>query len=89
MWSKYKVLAVSQDRHGKEFIAIAESYKYPFYGTQFHTEKNEFDNFRDVKKSGVDISRHFSKFFVAESKKNKNFATNEIKNYIITENFQE
>ena len=44
---------------------------------------------RQVKKSGVDISRHFSKFFVSESKKNKNFATYELKNYIITENLQE
>lgn len=38
---------------------------------------------------GIHISRHFSKFFVEESKKNKNLASNDIQNYIISENFKE
>ena len=54
----YKIVGTSKDRKGKEFVAIIESYHYPFYGVQWHPERNSEMN-------------AFVKFFVREVKKNK------------------
>tara|TARA_Y100000996_G_scaffold52386_1_gene35850 strand:+ start:2338 stop:3399 length:1062 start_codon:yes stop_codon:yes gene_type:complete len=54
----YKIVGTSKDRNGKEFVAIIESHHYPFYGVQWHPERN---NEMDA----------FVKFFVKEVKKNK------------------
>ena len=36
----FEVLSLSQDREGKEFVSSVEAKEYPFYGMQFHPEKN-------------------------------------------------
>ena len=32
LWKNIRVLSISQDNNGKEFIAMAEAYEFPFYG---------------------------------------------------------
>jgi imidazoleglycerol phosphate synthase glutamine amidotransferase subunit HisH len=32
-------LAISYDNKGRPFVALMESDKYPFFGSQFHPEK--------------------------------------------------
>jgi gamma-glutamyl hydrolase len=44
--SSVRVLATSRNDKGKEFVAIAESTKYPFWFTQFHPEKHQFEKRR-------------------------------------------
>ena len=54
----YKNVGTSVDRKGVEFVAIIEANDYPFYGVQWHPERN----------SEMDA---FVKFFVKEMKKNR------------------
>jgi gamma-glutamyl hydrolase len=36
----FRVIATNKDENGIKFISIVESKLYPFYGVQFHPEKN-------------------------------------------------
>jgi gamma-glutamyl hydrolase len=54
----YKNVGNSTDRNGKKFVAIIEAHDYPFYGVQWHPERN----------SEMDA---FVKFFIKEMKKNR------------------
>jgi gamma-glutamyl hydrolase len=54
----YKNVGNSTDRKGKKFVAIIEAHDYPFYGVQWHPERN----------SEMDA---FVKFFIKEMKKNR------------------
>jgi hypothetical protein len=38
------ILATSTATDGREFVAIAEFKKYPFFLTQYHIEKEQFEN---------------------------------------------
>ena len=56
--SFYNIIGTSRDRKNREFVAIIEAKHYPFYGVQWHPERNsEMDS--------------LIKFFVREVKKNK------------------
>ena len=35
-------LAISYDKTGRAFVALMESDKYPFFGSQFHPEKQQY-----------------------------------------------
>lgn len=48
LYNEWRVVAIAKDMKGIEFLAIAEHKKYPFYGVQFHPEKNAFDWSRDI-----------------------------------------
>ena len=37
------IIATSVADNGYEYVAIVQDKKYPFYGTQFHPEKNGFE----------------------------------------------
>ena len=39
---KYRVIALSHDRDGREMVASIEHKFYPIYANQWHPEKNEF-----------------------------------------------
>jgi gamma-glutamyl hydrolase len=54
----YKNVGNSVDRDGKAFVAIIEAHDYPFYGVQWHPERN----------SEMDA---FVKFFIKEMRKNR------------------
>ncbi|KAF0720095.1 Aste57867_563 [Aphanomyces stellatus] len=76
----FNVLATSDDREGATYVAAIEGTAYPFYGVQFHPEKNEFE--RGVRPNGqpyeaidhsdeaISIARDLAAFFVAEASKN-------------------
>lgn len=57
-----------------DFVSSMEAYNYPFYGTQFHPEKQflSFDpNFRfNHDEVSEEINRHYYDFFVGKARKN-------------------
>lgn len=57
-----------------EFISSFESKKYPFYGVQFHPEKNvyEFKSNLNIphSPSAIRVAQYFANFFVEETRKN-------------------
>ena len=65
----YKPLATSIDDGGLEFIATIEAINYPFWGLQFHPEKNVYEwgaNITSVPHwpSAVRAGLYFADFFV-------------------------
>ncbi len=32
LWNNFRLIAISHDLNGKDFVAIIESYNYPVYG---------------------------------------------------------
>ncbi|XP_055374514.1 gamma-glutamyl hydrolase A-like [Condylostylus longicornis] len=85
----WKVLSKNIDQNGLEFISIIEHKKYPFYGVQFHPEKNiyEFVRNRNINHDPDVIlaSQYFANFFINESRKNFNSFSSELEeqNYLI------
>lgn len=71
----YNILATNVDSKWNGFISAIEAKQYPFYGLQFHPEKNPFE-WNPSKKgivhseSAVKVAQYFANFFVAESRKN-------------------
>lgn len=57
-----------------EFISSFESKEYPFFGIQFHPEKNIFEYKSSLNIphsiSAIKISQYFANFFVEETRKN-------------------
>lgn len=57
--SKAKMLATSVADNGMEYVAIFENKIYPFFATQFHPEKNQFEkkerNFSNLNRSKATI----------------------------------
>ncbi|XP_055844402.1 gamma-glutamyl hydrolase A [Episyrphus balteatus] len=72
----YNILSINHDWDGFEFISSIEHKRYPFYGVQFHPEKNlyEFIRNRGIPHmlEGILTSQYFAYFFVAETRKNMN-----------------
>lgn len=72
--NNWQILSTNKDIHGIEFISVIESKNYPFYGVQFHPEKNlfEFKQGHHIphNKEAVLVSQYFANFFVEECRKN-------------------
>jgi len=70
----YLPLSTNVDKNGKTFISTMEGKKYPFYGTQWHPEKAEFEWKKDKKfnhsKDSIEFNSWTSRFFVSECRKN-------------------
>ncbi|XP_002166220.1 gamma-glutamyl hydrolase A [Hydra vulgaris] len=78
----FQILSTNLDRDGREFVSTVEGIKYPFYGTQWHPEKNIFEwtPFQAINHgpTAVKVTQHFANFFVNEARRNKNkFASEE------------
>jgi gamma-glutamyl hydrolase len=41
--SAFRILGISKDRNGKEFVALWEGLELPMYASQFHPERNLFE----------------------------------------------
>lgn len=71
----WRILATNEDKRGLEFISVFESKDYPFYGIQFHPEKNlfEFITGKNIPHSlnSALISQYFANFFVEQTRKNE------------------
>ena len=74
--NKFRVLSLNHDKNGVEFISSLESVDYPFYGVQFHPEKNAYEWKKEKliphSKEAVVTTQYFADFFVNEARKNRN-----------------
>jgi gamma-glutamyl hydrolase len=91
----WKITALSRDSIGKKFVAAAESTCRPYYGVQFHPEKNLFEWYSkaDIPHSfsATEVTRHFIAFLGKEIRKSRTTTVreswvyeNDIHNYKIT-----
>lgn len=69
-------MSVNNDWNGLEFISTIEHRNYPFYGVQFHPEKNLFEWVRNKNIShtagAITASQYFAQFFINEARKSYN-----------------
>lgn len=72
--STFNIVATSTNDENRDFIAIMEAKKYPFYGVQFHPEKPIFawSSKTNIKHDSTSViaSRYFADFFIGEVRKN-------------------
>ncbi|CAH1794487.1 unnamed protein product [Owenia fusiformis] len=71
----YRVMSTDVDENGLEYISTMEAYQYPFYGVQWHPEKNIFvwtpTYNLDHSIDGVKIAQYMANFFVNEARKSQ------------------
>lgn len=74
--NEWRVMSVNSDWNGLEFISTIEHRHYPFYGVQFHPEKNLYEWVRNKNIShsthAIAAAQFFAGFFVSEARKNDN-----------------
>lgn len=88
----WKVLSVNHDWNGLEFVSTIEHVKYPFYGVQFHPEKNlyEFVKNKNISHTAdaVSYAQYFADFFLSEARKStNNFPNSTIENDLLFYNY--
>lgn len=71
--SFFRILSTNRDKQGKmEFISTVEAYNYPFYGSQWHPEKNIFEWTRNESinhsKEAVLIAQYVANSFVDQAR---------------------
>ncbi|XP_051167678.1 gamma-glutamyl hydrolase A-like isoform X2 [Leptopilina boulardi] len=70
----FNVMSLNYDQNGLEFISTIEDKKYPFYGLQFHPEKNDYEWIRGKNiphgNNPTIVNQYFANFFVNEARKN-------------------
>ncbi|XP_050393733.1 gamma-glutamyl hydrolase A [Patella vulgata] len=91
--SFYRVLSTNVDRKGVEFISTFEAFKYPFYGTQWHPEKNSFNwspkLLIDHSDLAVDVTQYFSNYFVNQARFSfHKFANNNTEIHSMIDNYK-
>jgi gamma-glutamyl hydrolase len=73
---EWRSISLNKDSNDFEFISSMEHRKYPFYGVQFHPEKNMFEWVKNKNiahtANAVLQAQYFTNFFVKEAKKNYN-----------------
>jgi len=71
--TEFKLLSYNYDRVGKAFGSTIEGHKHPFYGVQYHPERNqyEWDTPEAVSHApqAIACAQYFSEFFVEECRK--------------------
>ncbi|CAH1989621.1 unnamed protein product [Acanthoscelides obtectus] len=90
---EWKITSTDEDINGIEFISSMENTRYPFYGTQFHPEKNLFEFKAGIgiphSVEAVKISQYFANFFVEECRKNANrFPDHDLEKRTLIYNYQ-
>mmetsp|Transcript_8004 Transcript_8004/g.9079 ORF Transcript_8004/g.9079 Transcript_8004/m.9079 type:complete len:179 (-) Transcript_8004:31-567(-) len=91
--ASYNILSVSYDRKGVEYISSYEHKKYPFFGSQFHPEKNSFIWKTDLNvphsQEAIELGQYISNFFVTQAKMNTNhFADDKTERSLLVENYK-
>lgn len=78
--SEWRVMSVNKDWNGMEFISTIEHVNYPFYGVQFHPEKNLYEWVlnKNISHSSNAIlaSQYFAQFFINEARKSDHHFAN-------------
>ncbi|XP_063994829.1 chitobiosyldiphosphodolichol beta-mannosyltransferase-like [Diachasmimorpha longicaudata] len=73
--SSIRVLSVNRDWNGLEFVSSLEHVSYPFYGVQFHPEKNMYEWLSRLTiphgRNAIRVSQYFADFLVAEARKSQ------------------
>uniref|UniRef100_UPI00358ECE65 gamma-glutamyl hydrolase-like n=1 Tax=Myxine glutinosa TaxID=7769 RepID=UPI00358ECE65 len=71
----YRLLSTNKDDNGLEFVSSVEAIEYPFYGVQWHPEKNPYEwkpNYRyPHSHNAVRATFHFAEFIVSEARRNQ------------------
>ena len=79
MRSFYSVISTNFDGVGLEFVSSFEARQYPFYGVQWHPEKNNYLHPKGTKinqsHDAVLISQYFGNFLVEEARRNNHSFT--------------
>jgi len=80
--SLFHATSTNVDASGRPFISTIESFILPFYGTQYHPEKNNFEYanaspladipYENINHSenAIYVSQHLANFFVRQTRKN-------------------
>ncbi|XP_037045526.1 gamma-glutamyl hydrolase-like isoform X2 [Bradysia coprophila] len=90
---EWKVLSENNDFNGQRFISSYEHVRYPFYGIQFHPEKNIYEWIinRNISHTpnAIKAAQYFAYFFVDEARKNFNsFDSVDEENSMLIYNYQ-
>ncbi|RMX57871.1 hypothetical protein pdam_00022834 [Pocillopora damicornis] len=68
----YNCLSTNRGKKGKEFVSTVEAYDYPFYGTQWHPEKNSFEwtlhEAINHSEEAVAVTQYVADFFVNQAR---------------------
>ncbi|XP_046820404.1 chitobiosyldiphosphodolichol beta-mannosyltransferase-like [Vespa crabro] len=76
----FRIISQNVDKKGTEFISSLEHFNRPFYGLQFHPEKNiyEWISGKNIPHTSdaIKVSQYFANFFVNEARKNNHAFTN-------------
>lgn len=68
----YNCLSTNRGKKGKEFVSTIEAYDYPFYGTQWHPEKNSFEwtlhEAINHSEEAVAVTQYVADFFVNQAR---------------------
>lgn len=90
----WRVLSVNDDEYGLEFVSTMEHRRYPYYGVQFHPEKNLYEWIinRNISHTSTAIraAQYFGNFFIDETRRSQNrFAGGvEEENRVLIYNYQ-
>jgi len=89
---EWKVLSENDDFNGQRFISSFEHTRYPFYGVQFHPEKNLYEWIinRNIShtSNAIRAAQYFANFFVDEARNSLNsFASVDEENSVLIYNF--
>ena len=72
--SEWRIVSTNKDLNGAEFISTVEHKKYPFYGIQYHPEKNIFEHKETLQiphhPEALEFAEYFGNFFINEARKN-------------------
>ncbi|OAD55275.1 Chitobiosyldiphosphodolichol beta-mannosyltransferase [Eufriesea mexicana] len=72
--NQFRILSYNHDKDGIKFISSLEHVNYPFYGVQFHPEKNLYEWILGRKiphgTNAIKTAQYFANFFVNEARKN-------------------
>ncbi|XP_069702027.1 gamma-glutamyl hydrolase-like [Periplaneta americana] len=78
----WQFMTFNEDSYGMEYISTLEHRSYPFYGVQFHPEKNMYEwkqgKIHPHFAEAVRVSQFFANFFVNEARKNNHKFDNEM-----------
>jgi len=90
---EWRALSVNTDQEGLEFISAMEHKSLPFFGTQFHPEKNAFEwavQYPNIphSRAAVEVAQFFAQFFLSLARQSEHkFSTREEEESALIYNF--
>ncbi|KRX03545.1 hypothetical protein PPERSA_12675 [Pseudocohnilembus persalinus] len=76
----FKLISISENDDGRNFVTGVQAKDYPFYGVQFHPEKNSFEWKVNANHTleAVEMEQFYANFFVQQTRRNiQSFKDNE------------